>query len=237
MEWSMHTLTMVIVALAATGLVSAQNGGRNGHPGPTSAAPAPGVAEALASERASRIANLRYELSFDIPADPTKTIAGHEIVRFDLKGPASPLVLDFDPVGKRGETAPLQVRANGADVAWRSVNGHIVIQAPALRQGTNELEIAFRAGDASLNRNPDFLYTLFVPARAHLAFPCFDQPSLKGRYALTLTIPSAWQVVANGAETGREPHGERVTVRFAETRPLPTYLFAFAAGRFSVETA
>ena len=76
-----------------------------------------------------------------------------------------------------------------------------------------------------------------MPARAHLAFPCFDQPSLKARYALTLTFPSAWEMVANGAETGREPHGERVTVRFAETRPLPTYLFAFAAGRFSVETA
>jgi aminopeptidase N len=237
----MHTLTMVTVALAATGLVSAQSGRGNGRPGPTSATPAPGVAEALASERASRIANLRYELSFDIPADPTATIAGHEIVRFDLKGHASPLVLDFDPVetrgSSRGETAPLQVRANGADVAWRSVNGHIVIQAPALREGTNQLEITFRAGDASLNRNPDFLYTLFVPARAHLAFPCFDQPSLKGRYALTLTIPSAWQVVANGAEIGREPHGDRVTVRFAETKPLPTYLFAFAAGRFSVEAA
>ena len=55
----MHTLTMVTVALAATGLVSAQSGGGNGRPGPTSAPPAPGVAEALASERASRIANLR----------------------------------------------------------------------------------------------------------------------------------------------------------------------------------
>jgi aminopeptidase N len=249
----MRTLTIVVVALAATGLVSARSGSRNGRPGTVSALPANGVAEALASERAARIANVRYELAFDIPADHTATIAGHEIVRFDLNGQASPLVLDFDPVEKRGpdhssssassraasrnETAPLQVRANGADVAWRTVNGHIVVQASAFGQGTNELEIAFRAGDASLNRNPDFLYTLFVPARAHLAFPCFDQPSVKGRYALTLTIPRAWQVVANGAETGREPHGDRVTVRFAETRPLPTYLFAFAAGNFSVETA
>jgi aminopeptidase N len=93
------------------------------------------------------------------------------------------------------------------------------------------------AGDESLNRNNDFLYTLFVPARARYAFPCFDQPSLKGRYSLTLEIPAAWQVTANGAEIGRHTAGGRTTVRFAETRPLPTYLFAFAAGRFQVETA
>src|ERR1700719_4416339 len=129
----MRRLTTVVVALAATGLVSAQSASGNGRPGTTSTLPAPGVGEALASERASRIANLRYDLSFDIPADHTATIAGHEILRFDLKGHASPLVLDFDPVEKRG--AALQVRANGADVAWRWVNGHIVIQGPALGQG------------------------------------------------------------------------------------------------------
>src|ERR1700678_853821 len=117
----MRALTVVMVALVASRLVSAQSGKGHGRPDTTSALTAPGVAEALASERASRIANVRYELSFDIPADRTATIAGHEVVRFDLKGHASPLVLDFDPVEKRGpdpSAAPLQVRANGIDVAW-----------------------------------------------------------------------------------------------------------------------
>jgi aminopeptidase N len=88
-----------------------------------------------------------------------------------------------------------------------------------------------------LNRNPDFMYTLFVPARAHLAFPCFDQPDLKARFALELNVPAGWEAVSNGAETFHEESGERVRIRYSETQPIPTYLFAFAAGRFQVETA
>jgi aminopeptidase N len=76
-----------------------------------------------------------------------------------------------------------------------------------------------------------------VPARARLAFPCFDQPDLKARYTLTLDIPKAWEALANGEESGRAEHVGRQTIRFAETAPLPTYLFAFAAGRFQIETA
>ncbi len=100
--------------------------------------------------------------------------------------------------------------------------------------------IDFIAGDEALNRNDDFLYTLFVPARAHLAFPCFDQPDLKARYKLALEIPPDWRAVANGAETeALSPSGKSAqrVVHFAETQPLPTYLFAFAAGKFQVETA
>ena len=89
-----------------------------------------------------------------------------------------------------------------------------------------------------MNRNEEFLYTLFVPARARLTFPCFDQPDLKARYTLTLEVPADWQAVANGAEAGRSRmDGGRSRIQFAETPPLPTYLFAFVAGRFSVETA
>ena len=76
-----------------------------------------------------------------------------------------------------------------------------------------------------------------MPARARLAFPCFDQPDLKARWTLALDVPAGWQALANGAETSRD--GVRAagcSVTFAETPPLSTYLFAFAAGRFSVET-
>ena len=95
----------------------------------------------------------------------------------------------------------------------------------------------FRAGDQSLNRNPDFLYSLFVPARAHLAFPCFDQPDLKARYTLELAVPADWEAVANGAELSRDTSGDRTRIRYGETQPIPTYLFAFAAGQFQIETA
>jgi len=59
-------------------------------------------------------------------------------------------------------------------------NGHIVIDRSLLSKSYNRVEVGFRAGDLSLNRNDEYLYTLFVPDRASTAFPCFDQPDIKG---------------------------------------------------------
>ncbi len=112
-----------------------------------------------------------------------------------------------------------------------------MIPASATQAGENAIGIEFLAGDDSLNRNDDFLYTLFAPARAHLAWPCFDQPDLKARYTLTVEAPTGWEVVANGAERDRAASSGSTRIRFAETQPIPTYLFAFAAGKFRVETA
>ena len=129
------------------------------------------------------------------------------------------------------------VRTPARSIPYTIVPDHIVLPAEALQEGRNEILIDFVAGDEALNRNPEFLYTLFVPARAHLTFPCFDQPDLKARWTLGLEVPAGWQAVANGAETARREADGRVHVTFAETEPLSTYLFAFAAGRFSLETA
>jgi aminopeptidase N len=200
-------------------------------PGPPST-PAPGVSEALARERAEVIRSLRYETHFVIPEDVRQPIRGRQTVRFTLAARHT-VVLDFPQPRER----VLAVELAGRAVEFSLVNGHLVVPAHATSEGENELIIEFLAGDEPLNRSEDFLYTLFVPARAQLAFPCFDQPDLKARLTLTLDVPSAWQVVANSAEQARTAAGNRMTVRFAETPPLPTYLFAFAAGKFRVERA
>ncbi len=155
------------------------------------------------------------------------------MVRFTLRAPR-PIVLDFEQPRHR----VLSVHAGDRPVEAAFADGHLIVPASATKAGENAIAIQFLAGDDSLNRNHEFLYTFFVPARARLMFPCFDQPDLKARYTLALDAPSSWQVVANGAEADRAPAGARtLVVRFVETQPLPTYLFAFAAGKFSVETA
>jgi aminopeptidase N len=195
--------------------------------------PERGVSLELAAERARSLANLRYELAFEVPAASTEPIAGRAVIHFEARDLSRPLVLDFDA----GADAAASVTVAGRPSGARAVNGHLLIPPGELVAGDNTVEISFQAGDASLNRNADFFYTLFVPARAHLAFPCFDQPDLKGRYTLELTVPTGWRAVANGAEISSEPSRDRRRVRFAATPPIPTYLFAFAAGRFDVETA
>lgn len=195
------------------------------------AQPSPGVSLDLATARARLVSDLRYELSLAIAGDRAQPIPGTVEVRFQLADASQPLVLDFE--AKRGQLR--SVVANGQRTDAELVNGHIVVPAASLRTGANAVRIDFVAGEASLNRQADHLYTVFVPARARHALPCFDQPNLKGRWTITLEHPAGWQSVSNSPEAERSTANGRTRVRFAETPPLPTYLVAFVAGEFKVE--
>src|SRR5215831_2021752 len=192
----------------------------------------PGISEKLARERAGRVSNVRYELSFSIPREKTAVISGREVVSFALADASEPLLLDFEPGPSRRVRT---VTAGAARIDAGVSNGHLVLPPSSLHKGDNRVAIDFDAGDAPLNRNDDFLYTILVPARAHEAFPCFDQPDLKARWTLSLDVPDGWETLANGAETSRSTRDGRTHVAFAETQPISTYLFAFAAGKFAVE--
>ena len=127
------------------------------------------------------IRDLRYDLSFTIPGDRQAPVRGRAVVHLVLSAPQQ-LVFDFAQPADRVRA----VRAGGRDAASGVVDGHIVVPAGMTAAGANRIEFEFIAGDEALNRNDEFLYTLFVPARAQLAFPCFDQPDLKARYTLSL---------------------------------------------------
>lgn len=194
--------------------------------------PGPGVSEALARERTAAIRDLRYDLTLVIPEAVDARVQGRVIVRFLLETPQR-VVLDF-----AGPSASVKgVTVGGVAVPGSLVNGHLVIPSRVTRAGENEVVVEFVAGDEPLNRNAEFLYSLFVPARAQRAFPCFDQPDLKARYTLSLDVPAGWIAVSNGAVSGTDVADERTRLRFSETQPLPTYLFSFVAGKFSVEVA
>ena len=192
--------------------------------------PTEGISRALASERAANISSVRYALSLSIPAGRTEPVRGTAAIRLVLADRA-PLIFDFDQPAANVSS----IRANGQPADFRAERGHLVVPADVLKAGENVVEIAFIAGNEALNRHDEFLYSLFVPARASQAFPCFDQPDIKGSLSLTLDIPSAWAAVSNAPQIGRELSGDRATVRFGETTALSTYLFGFAAGKFSVE--
>jgi aminopeptidase N len=56
--------------------------------------------------------------------------------------------------------------------------------------------------------------------------PCFDQPDIKSTFDLSVTAPSHWTVLANGALRGRE--GDTWT--FETTPPFSSYLFTMVGG-------
>lgn len=192
----------------------------------------PGVSLALAQDRALRVAALRNAVSFRVPADRSKSVVGHMSTSFDLSDASKPLVFDFAQPPDHLVNVTIRGRAIQPEVR----NGHIVIAASDLRKGTNTIEFEFIAGDEALNRNDEFMYTLFVPARASTAMPCFDQPDLKAHWLLTLDMPPTWVAVSNAPEHSKKPEAGDLIVDFEETAPLPPYLFAFAAGKFRTES-
>ncbi|MFG2356149.1 aminopeptidase N [Streptomyces sp. NPDC048521] len=76
-----------------------------------------------------------------------------------------------------------------------------------------------------------YLYTQYEPADARRVFAGFEQPDLKAPYRFEVQAPEGWTVWSNGA-------GERAdgVWRFAETKPISTYITCVVAGPYHYVT-
>ncbi len=187
-----------------------------------------GVTEQLARGRKTCISEIAYDLSFRIPAKLNEKVTGSSTITFYLKDTSQNLQLDF----KGDTTATYTTICNEKTSKLQIIKGHLVIDKALLKPNQNKISLNFISPDWSLNRNPEFLYTLFVPDRASTAFPCFDQPDLKAKFTLQLEIPLQWKAVANGSAIHEEKTDSVKRISFNPTKPLPTYLFAFVTGIF-----
>ncbi|MEO8237907.1 MAG: M1 family aminopeptidase [Flavobacterium sp.] len=191
-----------------------------------------GVSEQLAHFRKHQISNVSYGLSFEIPNHKDEEINSNLVLEITISDLSQPLYLDFKEKSQNIKS----VEVNGKNAPIVHEKGHIIISATALIPGKNSVVISFIAGDLSLNRNDDFLYTLLVPDRASTLFPCFDQPDIKATYKLNLTVPKDWSVLAGADVKAKVDKGDFITYTFGESDKMSTYLFSFVAGKFNTVT-
>jgi aminopeptidase N len=70
--------------------------------------------------------------------------------------------------------------------------------------------------------------------RVHHWIPCLDHPSAKASVTFTVTAPSEYQTVANGAPVSKRANSNATTTWvFSESRPVSPYNMVVAVGRFA----
>jgi aminopeptidase N len=191
----------------------------------------PGVSLELAQWRAKQYRDIRYALRIQLVEGSDLLKGSLEIA---LQAPRKPVDVVLDWRGKPVE----DLKVNGIPVPARIENEHLIVPAKNLKPGSNRIALDFESpvavSGSAVTRYKDredgseYLYTLLVPADASTLLPCFDQPDLKARFSLELELPGNWRAVSNGGIEKQEPG----KIRFKETEPISTYLFAFAAGPF-----
>ena len=191
-----------------------------------------GIPLKMAEYRKEQVSDVVYTLSFDIPAEKAKPIESVLDLSLNIDKLDQPLYLDFNENAENIQS----VNVNGTRIPTDHRKEHVTISSKHLKKGENKIQIEFYAGELSLNRNEDFLYTLLVPDRASTLFPCFDQPDIKANYILKITAPSDWKVLCGAPELEQVDQGTSVKHVFSKTEKMSTYLFSFVAGKFQNET-
>ena len=185
-----------------------------------------GISTELAQLRKEEIKGLKYNLHFSIPEQKQEAVKGEARISFLLQSPQE-IILDF----RESADKIKEVSVNGQPSEYTFLNEHLILPKASTIEGKNEVHIRFMAGDQSLNRNEEFLYTLLVPDRTRTVFPCFEQPNLKAEFTLQLEVPAEWETVSNTSIVSEESLNGRKLINFRPTEPLSTYLFSFVAGK------
>ena len=188
-----------------------------------------GVSLVMATYRSTQVQDVVYNLSFAIPKEKETPIASRLTLDMTINDLSHPVYLDF----KEQASALQSVVVNEKAITIIHDKEHLIIPIEALHLGKNVIDIAFMAGELSLNRNDDYLHTLLVPDRARTVFPCFDQPNIKATYLVKIIAPKDWEVLCGAPLASKETEGEISTYQFEPSDKMSTYLFSFVAGKFT----
>jgi aminopeptidase N len=196
-----------------------------------------------------QVVPVRYALELDV--DPARdAFSGTVRIALRVRTPVPAIVLHAH--GLQAESARLggadnararvlDVRPDDATQTWRLVPA----DGAPIAAGEHRLEIAYRGTVRSTGqglyrasyewqgRTERMLATQLASIHARNLLPSFDEPAFRAEFELTVRAPAGLEVLSNMPLAERRADGADAQVhRFAPTPPMPSYLFALAAGRF-----
>ncbi|MEU6536408.1 aminopeptidase N [Streptomyces sp. NPDC047000] len=196
-----------------------------------------------ARERAALLSVDGYEVSLDLRSavgdsggEGPRTFRSVTTLRFRCAEPGASSFADLIA------PAVTAVSLNGKDLDPGEVfdGARIVLEDLA---ADNELivdaQCAYSRTGEGLHRFVDpedgetYLYTQYEPADSRRVFANFEQPDLKAPFRFEVRAPEGWTVWSNGAG---ERDGSDGVWRFAETKPISTYITCVVAGPYHYVT-
>ncbi|MEO3760360.1 aminopeptidase N [Mycobacterium sp. B14F4] len=199
----------------------------------------PNLTRDQAVERAALVTVDSYRIALDLTDGAGKpgerTFRSVTTVEFDALDGAD-TYLDIAAETVRGATLngrPIDVSAydESTGIALAGLSGHNVVVVDADCRYSNTGEGLHRFVDPV--DGEVYLYSQFETADAKRMFACFDQPDLKAAFDITVTAPSHWEVVSNGATVDVSDDGPARRHTFAATPRMSTYLVALIAGPYA----
>jgi aminopeptidase N len=200
----------------------------------------PNLTRVDARSRAELLSVSGYEVELDLTDGGGKpgerTFRSRTTIRFTASRPGAATFVDV--IADRFHEVTLNGRALDTS-AYRPEDGLALPDLAADNVLVVDADLLYTNTGEGLHRFVDpvdgevYLYSQFETADAKRMYTCFDQPDLKGTFALTVTAPPHWEVVSNGrAEDVTEGVGGAQVVRFRTTPPLAPYVTALVAGPY-----
>lgn len=193
------------------------------------------------------LAPVHYTL--DVSIDPVGGVSkGSVVVLIDVKKSSRTVIMHAEGLTLTRvlswEAQSPQVQQTGR--SFKGKNGAVVLTFPELlHTGRHAVQIDWttpiETSPRGLYRVKDgahwYAFTQFEPLEARRAFPCFDEPRYKATYDVTLRVPREHLALTNTPQIKRTPlDKEHTAYTFATSKPMPTYLVAWAVGPFDVLT-
>lgn len=137
-----------------------------------------------------------------------------------------------------------RIHTDGIDVAWEQDRSDPILGERLHLQGldrvadfTIELTTAADAtalqwltAEQTAGGQHPFLYSQCQALHARSIFPCQDTPSVRFTYTAEVEVPVPLVALMAAAAVGRSSEGQVNRYRFEMAQPIPSYLFALAAG-------
>ena len=148
---------------------------------------------AQTDNRKGNISGILYQLSFNIPENPSEKVTGKATITFDIRSKQD-VVLDFQ--GTPGNVMVFKAnKGKGKKANVKVQNDQIIIPGKMFKPGTNRVAIDFTSQEKALTRSGNVVYTQVQADEGRALFPCFDDNDMRAQYQTTINAPEGWKSV------------------------------------------